>query len=450
MQTRERRTTYAEALDCVFSLSKFGSKLGLERICRIMASLGNPERGLRFVHVAGTKGKGSVCAFTARILEEAGYTVGLYISPSLVDVGERISINGTMLSPEDFLDAFGAVWSAIGTISEDDPVTVFEVFTAMAIVHFARRKVDMVVWEVGLGGLYDATNVIPVPEVAVITNIGLEHTDRLGNTVEEIATQKAGIIKQGGITVIGHQDYPAAQSTLLAQAETMENQIALAGRDYAFSSQRFTPDSVTFDYTGVVLGRRVSLPDVTISLRGTHQVQNAASAITAVVALAVKDGIDVPEPAMRRALGQTFWPGRMELVPGTPKILLDGAHTQTAAKYLVESLHVHFPGQRFTMLFGVLMDKDMDGIAGILAPEVDTIVLTRVPDNGRTASPWELEEKFLRHHSHASIVVEDDAEKAYEKARALTPDGSWLLVTGSLYLVGAVRKLMGLYTFVRP
>lgn len=415
-----------------------------------MASLGNPERGLRFVHVAGTKGKGSVCAFTARILEEAGYTVGLYISPSLVNVGERISVNGTMLSPEDFLDAFDAVWSAIGTISEDDPVTVFEVFTAMAIVHFARRKVDMVVWEVGLGGLYDATNVIPVPEVAVITNIGLEHTDRLGNTVEEIATQKAGIIKQGGITVIGHQDYPAAQATLLAQAETMENRIALAGRDYAFSSQRFTPDSVTFDYAGAVLGRQVSLPDVTLSLRGSHQVQNAASAITAVVALAVKDGIDVPEPAMRRALGQTFWPGRMELVPGTPTILLDGAHTQTAAKYLVESLHAHFPGQRFTMLFGVLMDKDMDGIAGILAPEVGTVVLTRVPDNGRTASPWELEEKFLRHHPHASIVVEDDAEKAYEKARGLTPDGSWLLVTGSLYLVGAVRKLMGLYTFVRP
>ena len=415
-----------------------------------MACLGNPERQLRFVHVAGTKGKGSVCAFTARVLEEAGYTVGLYISPSLVDVGERISINGTMLSPEDFLDAFDAAWSAIGSISEDDPVTVFEVFTAMAIVHFARRKVDMVVWEVGLGGLYDATNVIPVPEVAVITNIGLEHTDRLGNTVEEIATQKAGIIKQGGITVIGHQDYPAAQATLLAQAETMENRIAFAGRDYAFSSQRFTPDSVTFDYAGVVLGRQVSLPDVTLSLRGTHQVQNAASAITAVVALAVKDGIDVPEPAMRRALGQTFWPGRMELVPGTPTILLDGAHTQTAAKYLVESLHAHFPGQRFTMLFGVLMDKDMDGIAGILAPEVGTVVLTRVPDNGRTASPWELEEKFLRHHPHASIVVEDDAEKAYEKARGLTPDGSWLLVTGSLYLVGAVRKLMGLYTFVRP
>jgi len=415
-----------------------------------MACLGNPERQLRFVHVAGTKGKGSVCAFTARVLEEAGYTVGLYISPSLVDVGERISVNGTMLSPEDFLDAFDAVWSTIGSVSEDDPVTVFEVFTAMAIVHFARRKVDMVVWEVGLGGLYDATNVIPVPEVAVITNIGLEHTDRLGNTVEEIATQKAGIIKQGGITVIGHQDYPAAQATLLAQAQTMENRIALAGRDYAFSSQRFTPDSVTFDYAGAVLGRQVSLPDVTLSLRGTHQVQNAASAITAVVALAVKDGIDVPEPAMRRALGQTFWPGRMELVPGTPTILLDGAHTQTAAKYLVESLHAHFPGQRFTMLFGVLMDKDMDGIAGILAPEVGTVVLTRVPDNGRTASPWELEEKFLRHHPHASIVVEDDAEKAYEKARGLTPDGSWLLVTGSLYLVGAVRKLMGLYTFVRP
>src|SRR5450756_769427 len=305
-----------------------------------MASLGNPERGLRFVHVAGTKGKGSVCAFTARILEEAGYTVGLYISPSLVDVGERISINnGTMLSPEAFLDAFDAVWSAIGTVSEDYPVTVFEVFTAMAIVHFARRKVDMVVWEVGLGGLYDATNVIPVPEVAVITNIGLEHTDRLGNTVEEIATQKAGIIKQEGITVIGHQDYPAAQATLLAQAATMENRIALAGRDYTVSSQRFTPDSVTFDYAGVVLGRRVSLPDVTISLRGTHQIQNAASAITAVVALAVKDGINVPEPAMRRALGQTFWPGRMELIPGTPTVLLDGAHTRTAAKYLVESLH---------------------------------------------------------------------------------------------------------------
>jgi dihydrofolate synthase/folylpolyglutamate synthase len=189
---------------------------------------------------------------------------------------------------------------------------------------------------------------------------------------------------------------------------------------------------------------------VTISLRGTHQVQNAASAITAVVALALKNGIDVPEPAMRRALQLTFWPGRMELVPGTPTVLLDGAHTQTAARYLVESLRAHFPGQRFTMLFGVLMDKDMDGIAGMLAPEMDTIVLTRVPDNSRAASPWELQEKFLRYHPHGSIVVEDDTERAYERARDLTPDGSWLLVTGSLYLVGAVRKLMGLYTFVRP
>jgi dihydrofolate synthase/folylpolyglutamate synthase len=415
-----------------------------------MASLGNPERQLRFVHVAGTKGKGSVCAFTARILEEAGYTVGLYISPSLVNVGERISVDGAMLSPEEFLDAFDVVWSAIGSVSEDDPVTVFEVFTSMAIVHFVRKKVDIVVWEVGLGGLYDATNVIPVPEVAVITNIGLEHTDRLGNTVEEIATQKAGIIKQGGVTILGRQDYPAAQTTLLAQAEAMGSQTLLAGRDYTFSSQRFTPDSVTFDYSGMILGRQVSLLDVTISLRGIHQVQNAASAITAVVALAVKDGIDVSESAIRRALQETFWPGRMELVPGTPTVLLDGAHTQTAAKYLVESLHAHFPGQRFAMLFGVLMDKDMDGIAGMLAPEVHTIVLTRVPDNGRAASPWELQEKFLRYHPHGSIIVEDDTEQAYERARALTPDGSWLLVTGSLYLVGAVRKLMGLYTFVRP
>jgi dihydrofolate synthase/folylpolyglutamate synthase len=415
-----------------------------------MAKLGNPERSLRFIHVAGTKGKGSVCAFAARMLEEAGYTVGLYISPSLVDVNERISVNGEMLSPAEFLDAYDDVWNAIGSVSEDDPVTVFEVFTAMAIVHFARRKVDVVVWEVGLGGLYDATNVIPVPEVAVITNIGLEHTDRLGNTVEEIATQKAGIIKPGGITIIGGQDYPAAQATLLAQAEQMRNRIALAGRDFSWASQRFARDSVTFDYEGTVLGRKVTLPDVTISLRGIHQIQNAASAITAVTALAVKDGIEVPEDAMRRALRETFWPGRMELVPTTPPVLLDGAHTQTAARYLVESLHAHFPGQRFTMLFGVLKDKDMDGIAGMLAPEVDTIVLTRVPDNNRAASPWELQEKFARFHPHSSIIVEDDFAKAYETAQNLTTDGSWLLVTGSLYLVGAVRKLMGLYTFVRP
>jgi len=449
MESRVQRT-YAEALDSVFSLSKFGSKLGLERIVRIMARLGNPELGLRFVHVAGTKGKGSVCAFTARMLEEAGYSVGLYISPSLVNVGERISVGGEMLSPSDFLEVFEAVWSAIGKVSEDDPVTVFEVFTAMAIVHFARRKVDMVVWEVGLGGLYDATNVIPVPEVAIITNIGLEHTDRLGNTVSEIAKQKAGIIKQGGITVIGHQDYKDAEATLVAQAEAMQNRIALAGRDFAFSSQRFTPDTVTFDYAGTILGRQVSFPGVTTSLRGTHQVQNAASAITAVLALATRDGLEVSETAMRRGLGETFWPGRMELVPGTPSVLLDGAHTQTAARYLVESLHAHFPDRHYTMLFGVLMDKDMDGIAAVLAPEMDRIVLTRVPDNGRTASPWELKEKFVRYHAHDSIQVSEDFEEAYRSALAMTPEGSWLLVTGSLYLVGAIRKLMGLYTFVRP
>lgn len=444
------RITYAEALNRVFSLSKFGSKLGLERIHLLMERLGSPERELRFIHVAGTKGKGSVCAFAARILEEAGYTVGLYISPSLVDAGERISINGRLIPPADFVDVFREVWAAVQGLPQDDPITVFEVFTAMALVYFRHQHVDIVVWEVGLGGMYDATNVIPVPEAAVITNIGLEHTDRLGDTVEKIATQKAGIIKENGVTIIGAQDYPAAQATLVAQAERMHNRIALAGREYSFSSERYTPDAVQFDYHGTVLGRTIDLPNITISLRGIHQVQNAASAITAVTALAVKDGIDVPEDVMRRALQQTFWPGRMELVPGTPMILLDGAHTQTAAGYLVRSLHVHFPDRRFTMLFGVLKDKNMDGIASTLAPAIDTVVLTRVPDTSRAASPWELEEKFLHFHPHGSIVVEEDFEQALQRARALTPEGSWLLVTGSLYLVGAVRKAMGLYTFTRP
>ncbi|MEN6550551.1 MAG: Mur ligase family protein, partial [Candidatus Cryosericum sp.] len=279
--------TYAEALDKVFSLSKFGSKLGLERIQRIMDRLGNPERSLRFIHVAGTKGKGSVCALTARMLEEAGLNVGLYISPSLVNVSERISINGEMISPADFLEAFAAVWDAVGTVSEDDPVTVFEVFTAIAIMHFARRKVDVVVWEVGLGGKYDATNVVPVPEVAVITNIGLEHTDRLGKTVEAIAGQKAGIIKPGGVTVIGHQDYPGAQDTLVAQAVAMANVTFVEGRDYTYGRQRYTPDDVMFDYEGTILGQHLSLPDVKLSLRGVHQVQNAASAISAVAAYTV-------------------------------------------------------------------------------------------------------------------------------------------------------------------
>jgi dihydrofolate synthase/folylpolyglutamate synthase len=441
--------TYAEALDKVFSLSKFGSKLGLERIERIMEQLGNPERTLRFIHVAGTKGKGSVCALTARMLEEAGLSVGLYISPSLVNVSERISINGEMISPADFLEAFAAVWDAVGTVSEDDPVTVFEVFTAIAIIHFARRKVDVVVWEVGLGGTYDATNVIPVPEVAVITNIGLEHTDKLGTTVEAIAGQKAGIIKPGGVTVIGHQDYPGAQDTLVAQAAAMANATFVEERDYTYARERYTPDDVAFDYEGTILGQHRSLPDIKLSLRGVHQVQNAASAISAVTAYAVKDGVTVSETAMRQGLEHTFWPGRMELVPGTPPVLLDGAHTRTAARYLVESLRAHFSGRKFTMLFGVLTDKDMDGIAEILAPEMQAIVLTAVPDTTRTAEPWGLRETFLRHAPGTSVVVEQDLQHALARARELTAGDSWLLVTGSLYLVGAVRKLMGLYTFVR-
>ncbi len=415
-----------------------------------MDRLGNPERRLRFIHVAGTKGKGSVCAFAARILEEAGYRVGLYISPSLVNVGERISINGELIPPADLIAVFEEVWQAIQGMPPEDPITVFEVFTAMALVYFARKQVDVVVWEVGLGGKYDATNVIPVPEVAVITNIGLEHTDRLGNTVEEIAVQKAGIIKEGGTTIISAQDYPAAQATLLAQAELMHNRIALAGRDFTFSAETYTPDAACFDYHSTAFGHALDLPQITISLRGIHQVQNAAGAIAAVTALADRDGLHIPEDVLRRALQQTFWPGRMELVPGSPVTLLDGAHTQTAANYLVRSLHAHFPGQRFTMLFGVLKDKNMDGIAGMLAPAIDTVVLTRVPDTTRAASPWELEEKFLHFHPHGSIVVEEDFHEALQRARALTPKDSWLLVTGSLYLVGAVRKAMGLYTFTRP
>ncbi|MEN6551138.1 MAG: cyanophycin synthetase, partial [Candidatus Cryosericum sp.] len=204
-----------------------------------------------------------------------------------------------------------------------------------------------------------------------------------------------------------------------------------------------------FDYEGTILGQHLSLPDVKLSLRGVHQVQNAASAISAVAAYTVKDGVTVSETAMRQGLEHTFWPGRMELVPGTPPVLLDGAHTRTAARYLVESLHAHFPGRKFTMLFGVLTDKDMDGIAETLAPEMQAIVLTAVPDTTRTAEPGELRGTFLRHAPAGPVVVEENLESALARARELTADDSWLLVTGSLYLVGAVRKLMGLYTFVR-
>lgn len=441
---------YAEALDDIFSLAKFGSKLGLERIRRLTDRLGNPEQRLEFIHVAGTKGKGSVCAFTARILEEAGYKVGLYISPSLVNAAERISIGGEMITPAEFLDVFAPVWTAMQDVSADDPVTVFEAFTAVALLYFEQQHVDVVVWEVGLGGLYDATNIIPTPSVAVITNIGLEHTDRLGDTVELIATQKGGVMKSGGTVVIGQQDFAAAHSTLVTLANQTQKHIVVAGQDYVTTGHQFDRDHVRFDYHGTVLGCTLDLPGIVLTLRGIHQIQNAASAISAATAFALQHTRQLPEAVVRTALIQTFWPGRLELVPGTPPILLDGAHTQTAARYLVDSLHAHFPGQRFVMLFGVLQDKDMDGIAEILAPEVDTIVLTSVPETARTANPWELQEKFRRYRPHSSIIVEDDFEKALLLSQTLTSPDSWVLVTGSLYLVGAVRRVLGLYTFTRP
>jgi dihydrofolate synthase/folylpolyglutamate synthase len=400
---------------------KAGAKFGLERMRTLLAALGNPEAGQRLVHVAGTNGKGSTCAMIANVLREAGLRTGLNTSPHLIEPTERIQIDGSPISHLEFEAAFDLVHGAAEKLMAeeliDDHPSYFETVTAMALCVF-RERCDIAVVEVGLGGRLDATNVIN-SQLTVITPVAFDHETFLGNTLEAIASEKAGILKPGVPTVIAKQ-IPEAERILLARATELGCPVLHTG-DKVVMDVIASAECSTFSFDGA----RYECP-----LPGRHQIDNAITAILACKELGV--AVDL----IQRGITRTQWPGRLEYVARAPDLVLDGAHNPAGARALAGYIH-EFCGRRpVWLIYGAMRDKAIDEVTAQLFPLADKLILTK-PDFPRALRP----EAILQTTEHPNATAVDSLPQAIEIARG-APRDAVVFFTGSLYLVGEARRLL--------
>lgn len=408
--------TYSEAIQFLCGLRLFGAKLGLENTFKLAALVGNPQNGLRFIHVAGTNGKGSTCAMLESIYRTAGLKVGLFTSPHLVSFSERIQVNRRLIDPAEVVRWVAEIQLVLKEFSETSHPTFFEVVTVLALKYFAEQHCDLVVWETGMGGRLDATNIV-TPLASVITNIDLDHEKWLGHTLGQIAAEKGGIIKPEVPVVIGEQKPEAVQVLMDIAAQ---NRAPLS---------RVTVDDI----------RRPPLGALELPLLGEHQRLNAAVATRTVQVLSDKISVD-PE-VIRSGLMSVHWPGRMQVVrPGLGRaIVLDGAHNPAGAEILKAALQRHFPGILATLILGVLADKNWSAICRCLVPLAGRVRLVRVGSE-RTADPALLQNLAQQLNPYAEVRCSESVREALD----YTANDPLVVVTGSLYLVGEALELLHL------
>ena len=415
--------TVNEAVEYIHSITWLGSKPGLERTRELLRLMGDPQDALKFVHIAGTNGKGSTAAMTASILQEAGYRVGLFISPCLYRFNERIQINGQEISDEDLAEVTTFV-RPLAASMEDHP-TEFELVTCIGLEYFKRKGCDMVVLEVGMGGAMDSTNVIPTPEVAVITNIGLDHTDFLGNTLEEIAQTKAGIFKEGGCAVIYPSD-PGVEQVL--QSICAQRHMPYKIADFqSLVSHSHSLEGQTFD-----CGSRKAL---TLPLLGSHQMKNTAVVLSVIDTL-IEKGWKITEDHIRTGLKNVRWPGRFDIVRRDPLFIIDGGHNPQCIEALAKNIRDYLAGRRLIVLTGVLADKDYAQMFRPVMGLVEQFVCI-TPPNPRKLEAAEL----ARHLQSAGCTATpcDTIAEGVKKAVALAgPDGA-VLCFGSLYTIADIH-----------
>ena len=415
--------TADEAIAYIENHTWSATHLGLERTRALLAAMGDPQKALKFVHVAGSNGKGSTCAMLDAILRQAGYRVGLYTSPYLQDFCERIQINGENIPG----DALAVVTRRVRDIADgmDDRPSQFELVTAIAMEYFRERECDIVVLEVGMGGALDSTNVIDAPEVAVITNIGLEHTEYLGGTLAEIAAAKSGIIKPGCFCVCYDG---AAEVRSVVESVCRENGVPLSCADFSrvktlqcdLSGQRFIRNGEEYH----------------LSLLGPHQIRNAAVALETVAALRAR-GWKIGEDAVRAGLRHVKWPARFEILNRKPLFILDGGHNPQCAEALASSVKALLPGKKAVFLTGVLADKDYPRIMEPVLPLAQEFVcLTPVSDRALAADALA---EYLRSLGAKACACEDFASGIRQAFTAAGEDGA-VIAFGSLYLAGAIRS----------
>lgn len=419
---------YQEALNYIHGTHKFGSKLGLKNITRLLDLMGNPQRKLKYVHVAGTNGKGSTSAFISSILIESGYKVGIYTSPYLERFTERIKVNHEEIKEEDIARLTGLVKGNVEKMLHDgeNHPTEFEIITAMAFQYFAEVNCDVVVLEVGLGGRLDSTNVIEKPDVAVITTINYDHMERLGNTLPEIAYEKAGIIKNDCDVVV----YPQAKDVREVFERVCKDKNArLHWVDFSgISDIKFDIDGQTFNYN--------DYKNVKISLLGSHQVNNAVVAVKAAEVLEGK-GYAINKESILKGLFKARWPGRLEIVNREPLFLIDGAHNSEGAKALHDALIHYFPDRRKIFIIGVLKDKKYMEMIEAISPIADRFI-TVTPNSDRALEAEKTAEVIKSYCSNVSASA--TIKEAIEKSLRESEPGDVICAFGSLYYIGEVRS----------
>jgi dihydrofolate synthase/folylpolyglutamate synthase len=408
--------TYPQAIEFLYSLRLFGAKFGLENTHRLAALAGHPQERLRFIHLAGTNGKGSTCAMLESIYRRAGLRVGLFTSPHLVSFAERLQVNRRPIPEADVVRLVGEMQALLKEFAPESHPTFFEVVVVMALRYFAEQQCDLVIWETGLGGRLDATNIV-TPLASVITNIQFDHERWLGHTLASIASEKAGILKPGIPAITGANE-PEALAVIQDVARRRQSPLTL----------------VTPDHT-----RHAPLDEIELPLLGWHQRLNAAVALATVQTL--QNTLPVPESALRDGLAQVQWPGRMQVVklPGGRRMLLDGAHNPGGATTLRAALAEHFPGVAPVIILGVLEDKNWHLMCDILAPAAKRVLVVPVSSE-RTMGADQLAAACRQ--ANPAATVQTCATLAAAFAAAATEP--FVVVAGSLYLIGEAMEQLRL------
>ena len=425
---------FTEALEYISSTTRLGSRLGLGRVLELLGLMDNPQKKCKYVHVAGTNGKGSTVMMTASVLQKAGFKTGIYISPHLYRYNERMQIGEAgrdgfnEISDEEFADITSYVKSKIDTMFQ--PPTEFEILTAVGFEYFARHECDFAVLEVGLGGRLDATNVIDYPECSVIAAIGFDHMAELGHTLESIAWAKAGIIKPGRPTVLYDQDQ-AVIGIVEEECRKMRSEF------HVTDSKSIEPlisgsDGQVFRYKGK--------GDYAIPLLGAHQLKNA-SVVLEVIDVLRSRGFAISDEALKDGLRNSFWPGRFEILSRDPYFVVDGGHNTQCAETVVANIKEYFPGQKAVMLIGVLADKEYPEMMDILNETADCFVCV-TPDSYR-ALPAEELAKYLEKFGKP-VSYYDTIKDGVEAARKLAAETTGVAcAVGSLYMTGDIRACFG-------
>lgn len=417
--------TYEQSISWIDSRQWSGTGKGIVRSRRLLERLGDPQKELKFIHVAGTNGKGSVSACLSKILTLAGYQTGLYVSPHLVRFNDRIMLNGAEIGDEDFARIAGQVREAAETM-EDAP-TVFEIMTAMGMLYFREKACDIVVLEVGMGGRLDSTNVIEAPEVSVITSIGLDHTKELGDTLEKIAFEKGGIIKEGCPV--------AADGSNKSVMPVLEKLCREKNAPLTVSR----PEKIVYRTLG--FGREMfsygGFEEVALSLPGIYQVKNAALVVETVRILQEK-GWHISSEDARRGMEQVYWPGRFEIIHKNPVFILDGSHNPDGVRAMKESLDCYFPGKKVRFLIGMLSTKDVTEMLHMIEAAAQEITVV-MPPSDKAVDSREMSERIQK-ESGIAVRAFSEIREGVEYILSSAGPEDVICATGSLYSIDGIRS----------